>query len=145
MDSIHWKDLSDEDLARFEATTTPWEQALAIDDTWSHLRWRAGERDRVAGQYTTARTHFIAALDDNPPSCLDRAPRRHTKVVQEAAAAVDAGYLDLWPVFEEAAKIPGLPGDAFFLDSIHLRPAGHALIARALADALVAEGRVPVE
>lgn len=141
VDSIHWKDLADSDLSRWNATSSI-DEALAIDDTWSHLQWRAGERDRMAGRLDTARLHYMASLDWNPPTCLDRAPHRHARVVQAAAGKVGAGYLDLWPVFEEAAATPGLPADDLFLDTIHLRPEGHLLVARTLADWLLREGWV---
>ena len=149
VDSIHWRDLNDEALARWDGAwrrardahnheaAASLEQALAIDDSYSHLRHLAGELARDAGRYQEARAHYLAAMDWNPPTSMDRAPPHHAQVVAQAARDLGVLYIDLWPVFAEAAELPGLPDDELFLDTIHPNPAGHRLIARTLADALL--------
>lgn len=164
LDSIHWVDLDDEQLARFDAAYAlvegpgPGERppvhidqgqavadALALDDTYAHLLYMVGLREIRRGDLEAAREHLHASMDNTPPGRCDRAPPRHRAVVAEAAERVGAVHVDPWPVFEEAARRKGLPGEDLFIDSLHPTVAGHELLATRFADVLVNEGLVPVD
>jgi hypothetical protein len=151
IDSIHWKEMDDEQVLRFEAhwrrltedghvrrgATVPEEalsSALALDDRYAHLRWLLAEALRRQGRLEESRVHYLAAMDLNPPSAQDRVPPRFVPVVDAAARASHAGFVDLWPVFAARARLPGLPDEDLFMDAIHPSPAGHALIADAVAE-----------
>jgi len=162
LDSIHWRDLDDGELARWEAAyrraqdERPGEprvpahereqalqEALAIDDSYAHLRHLAGQRSARQGRAREARDHHVAALDQVPPGRCDLAPPRHARVAEAAADGVGALFVDPWPAFAEAELAGGGAADALFVDSLHPSPEGHALLARTFADAIVAAGLLP--
>ena len=156
LDSIHWRDLDDQALASFQHSwavlrggpgnleaDSAQQQALAVDDSYAALRHLAGERALAAGQDELAVEHFRAAADHTPPSRCPKAPPRHAQVARHIAASLDAPFLDLWPIFAQAAQRPGLPPEDLLLDSVHPNPAGHALIADTLAAFLVDEALLP--
>ena len=163
LDSIHWKDLTDEELGRWEQAyqrsrderpgepqvppherQQAVEEALAIDDSYASLRYLVAARLARTGRVDEAREHQIAALDLVPPSRCDLAPPRHAAVVAAAADDVGALYVDPWPAFEAAGPRGGR-GTELFVDSLHPSVAGHALLADLFADSIEEAGLLPAD
>ncbi len=158
--SMHWKDLSDEDLARFEAGWSeitrrletrgeegdPNREAelkmadlapiLAVDDTFSDLLFLAGRASLREGDVQGAISFYRQAEARQPPTRSDRAPHRHGDRVVALGEALGIQVVDIRRLVETSARVPGLPGEGIFLDGLHFTALGADLVAEAIAEAL---------
>jgi len=160
--SIHWKDLSDADLAEFDRLwegvtrrrqtvrggADPTREAqvseadlaplLAIDDTYADLLYLAGQTELRAARPQNAIARYREAEARQPASRCDRAPNRHADRVVALGDALGRDVVDLRRAFHDAARVPGLLSDGLFLDGLHFTPQGADLAADEIAKALAA-------
>jgi lysophospholipase L1-like esterase len=158
--SMHWRDLSDEDLARFESgwseISRRWETRgenedpnreaelkladlaplLALDDTFSDLLFLAGRASLREGNVQQAISFYRQAEARQPPTRSDRAPHRHGDRLVTLGESLGVQVVDIRPLVTSSARVPGLPGEGIFLDGLHLTPLGADLVAGAIAEAL---------
>jgi len=158
--SMHWRDLSDADLARFESgwahVSQRWESPgqeadparkselkvadladlLALDDSFSDLLFLAGRASLREGDVEGAISFFRQAEARQPPTRSDRAPRHHGDRVVDLGQALGVKVVDVRHLVETSARVPGLPGEGIFLDGLHFTPLGADLVAEAVAEAL---------
>ena len=147
--SRHRPGLSDELRARWHASVEQAETSMqahdcqaalaalrdaeAVDDRPALLYYLRGRCLEELGDFSAADTDYRKAsdLDEVPLG----APSSFNQILQDVARDTGARFVPVWPALTSASP-HGLVGDAFFADYVHPTPAGHAAIARALAQAL---------
>jgi len=142
-DSLHWFPLDEQALASFErhlagakvGNTRDVDAALALDPSYAHLRWAAGRRALRERDPEAAIEHLQAAHELVPTTGATWAARDFRAVVERAALAVGASYVDPWPAFEQGSRPRGLPGDPLMNDAVHPSEAGYAVLAELIAEA----------
>ncbi|MEE2751763.1 MAG: hypothetical protein VX519_10065 [Myxococcota bacterium] len=82
---------------------------------------------------------YRQAYELTPPTRSDRAPLRHAERVLKLARRLGRTSVDLRPVVDSNARIPGLPGQGLFLDGMHFSVRGADLAARAISEGIAEE------
>ncbi len=108
-------------------------QALAIDDRYADLQFRAATCLRGLGRLAEAKQRFRLASDLDPVS--HGAPTYFNEIVRRVAREEGALFVDVDRVLDDASG-PRLVGDDLFTDFAHPNLRAHQLIAAALSDAL---------
>jgi len=128
-----------EALRIVEPVLTVGEEELREGDHWmlSLLHHQRGLARLARGDREGGTVDLIAARD------LDALPTRSITLFEdlmsETADSRGVWLVDPTPAFA-AAAVDGVPGEDLFFDDCHPRPAGHALYAQVIADAVVREG-----
>ena len=115
------------------------EAAVAIDGGYAEAAYRLGQAYEAAGRLDDAYGAFVRARDaDAKPA---RAISAFNETIRDLAKARGALLVDAERIFENAS--PGrLVGFNLIEDYVHPKPAGHRLIARAIWQALIEDGRL---
>jgi lysophospholipase L1-like esterase len=113
------------------------ERALAIDDRYAELQFRAATCLRSLGRLPEAKQRFRLASDLDPVS--HGAPTHFNEILRRVAREEGGLFVDVDRLLEDASG-PRLVGDDLFTDFAHPNLRAHRLIAAALSDALRAAG-----
>lgn len=109
---------------------------LLYEQAWLyHLRAAAEGKDELNRK---AAELFAAARDQDPRPV--RALSAMNETLRNLALAGKAVIADAAAAFEEAAVLPGSPGDELFFDHCHLSAPGQELLARLMVKALIVAG-----
>ncbi|MGH7288519.1 MAG: GDSL-type esterase/lipase family protein, partial [Myxococcota bacterium] len=108
-------------------------QALAIDDRYADLQFRAAACLRSLGRLAEAKQRFRLASDLDPVS--HGAPTYFNEILRRVAREEDGLFLDVDRLLADASG-PSLVGDDLFTDFAHPNLRAHQLIAGALGDTL---------
>ncbi len=151
--SLHRADLAPEALTQWEAAWTRGLQAEAsgagpqalahyleaarLDDHHAELHFRMARACHAAGQADPARRHFALARDWD--ALQFRADARLNRITRETAASRKNPQLELLDIeqlfADEAARMGGSPGAAWFHEHVHLTFDGDYLLARLFFEA----------
>lgn len=142
--STHRSDLSAADLKEWERryeeaaaaerngdreqALAGYRRALAIDDDFADLHFRAARLCDSLGLGAEARSHFQQAVDLD--SLRFRATSEFNRAVRSASGRLRASdrLVDLEALVAQQSPA-GLPGDDYFLDHVHFNFAGNYLVA----------------
>jgi tetratricopeptide (TPR) repeat protein len=115
------------------------EQAVAIDGGYAEALYRLGQAYEAAGREADAYGAYVRARDaDSKPA---RAISAFNQMIRELAQERGVLLVDTERIFEDAS--PGrLVGFNLIEDYVHPKPEGHKLIARAIWQALLEDGRL---
>lgn len=108
-------------------------QALAIDDRYADLQFRAATCLRKLGRLAEANERFRLASDLDPVS--HGAPTYFNEILERVAREEGGLFVDVDRLLADASG-PALVGDDLFTDFAHPNLRAHQLIAAAVSDAL---------
>jgi lysophospholipase L1-like esterase len=150
----HRHGLAAEELARWESLVTEagkcqgtdmvravalLKQAMAIDDQHAGLHYLLAKCYDAMGMTEEAHRSYLQAKE------LDICPLRILEPMNQAildvARQTDTPLVDVRKMYEELSG-DGIPGSYLLVDHVHPSIPGHQLIANALADELVRQGKV---
>ncbi len=119
---------------KFAEAIAAYERAAALDERFAELAFRRGRCCAALGKTTEAGALFRRARD------LDALRFRSNSTINETiravAAAVDGVRLaDAERAFAESSR-PGVPGEEFFLEHVHMNFAGNYLLAHTVFETL---------
>jgi tetratricopeptide (TPR) repeat protein len=123
----------------FEEALGTLDRAAAVDDRRADLHYLRGQALDALGRSESAREAFERARDED--ICPLRALSRTTEIVNAVAEAEGVRRVAFDELLTERSK-QAIPGADYFLDHVHPTVDAHGLLARALVDAMIAEGVV---